>query len=72
MKKIGHNLVKIIVVGFILVGLLCLGAEPIDEIQIGKIQIIGAVLVAIGFFLGWCFKPIIEEDDDEIYDGDLF
>lgn len=67
MKKIGHNLVKIIVVGFILVGLLCLGAEPM-----GKIQIIGAVLVAIGFFLGWCFKPIIEENDDEIYDGDLF
>ena len=67
MKKVWTNLIKIIVVGFILVGLLCLGAEPM-----GEIQIIGAVLVAIGFFLGWCFKPIIEENDDEIYDGDLF
>jgi len=72
MKKIAKIILKFIVVSCVLIGLMCMGAEPIDEIQIGKIQIIGVALVAIGFFLGWCFKPIIEEDDEEIYDNDLF
>ena len=67
MKKIAKIILKFIVVSCVLIGLMCLGAEPI-----GKIQIVGVALVAIGFFLGWCFKPIIEEDDEEIYDNDLF
>lgn len=65
MKKLATILLKFVIVGCVMFGLMALGAEPV-----GAAQIIGVISLAFGILLYNLFKSIIEPTE-EIYDDNF-